>query len=196
MAANTSRPGAYQRGEPLGVSGEQRPAGFLETRRVAGHCGHEPVSGLLRLPDLVPACQVLPALEMRAPHYLGYSRRREVLPFLAAMLEHPDRDQRTSVVMRICTLPDARRDAEMALHCPDRSPLRDPSQEPALIEFWKTRWAGQPDSNNAVRSPDRYRRAAAPPPDRVISMEQRFNRMAMMYAGAEKKRSQDPSQPA
>jgi len=139
--------------------------------------------------------EALPAFEMRAPEYLGYTRNREVLPYLAAMLDHPDRDQRTSVIMDICTLLDARRDPELARQCPDRSPLRDPPEEPRLVQFWKEWWAGQPDAKGAVRPPGRYRGAGAPPAERVISMEQRFSMMAMMYAGAEKRRKQDPSQP-
>lgn len=155
------------------------------------------VASLQTLGRIVLAEQALPALEARAPHAMTYPPRREALPYLAAMLDHPDADQRTSVVMSICTVLNARRDPDMARHCPDRSPLVDPLQEPELVQYWKTWWADQPEAKGAVRPPDRYRvaLAAAPAEKRVITTEERLLMLALMYAGSEKRRQTDPKQP-
>ncbi len=155
-------------------------------------------SALHALGRMALAEPVLPSMELQAHRPVGPSAKAGALTGLVAMLDHPNRDMRTSVVMSICSLLDARRNAEMRQHCPDRSPLRDPSQEPALMQYWKAWWADQPASKGGmVRPPDRYRAlAGAQKPERVITMEERFRMLAMMYSGSEKRRKEDPKQPA
>src|SRR3954462_15370094 len=62
VLANILGPRLGQLAEAVAVTGKQRPCCLLETGPVAGHDGHEPVGGLLRLADAILAFVRTPCL--------------------------------------------------------------------------------------------------------------------------------------
>ncbi len=137
----------------------------------------------------------LQSLESLGSSLLGFSRQLEALPFLAAMLGHPDRDIRSNSVMALCMLlksdPGAPRGlklwdpATMNDQCPNRSPLTDAEQVAAQVRFWQNWWAQarQPVLQLAgmedAQPPARYRNPM--PEERPVPDETKFRLLASQH---------------
>lgn len=137
----------------------------------------------------------VPNLESRGSSLLAVSRQLEAVPYLAAMLSHPDRDVRSNAVMALCVVlrsdPGAPRglrlwDAEsMNGQCPNHSPLADAEQVAAQVRFWQSWWAQArepvlrvPGMEDA-QPPARYQMAM--PEERPVPDETKFLMLASQY---------------
>ncbi|MGJ5818052.1 hypothetical protein [Paludibaculum fermentans] len=134
----------------------------------------------------------LQSLESRGSSLLAGSRQLEAVPFLAAMLSHPDRDIRSNTVMALCMVlrsdPGAPRGlklwdpATMNGQCPNHSPLADPEEVAAQVRFWQDWWAQarQPVLQLAgmedAQPPARYRNPM--PEERPVPDETKFRLLA------------------
>ncbi len=139
----------------------------------------------------------LPALESHAASQLGFSGRREAIPYLAAMLDSPESGVRQAAVMGLCTLSGMRRRPasgpaagesvqeflqrmrRLQDMCPTMVPFPDPAKESEIADYWR-QWSQRTQQElsqsvrfASVRGPARYYAHASAAPGEV-SPETRF----------------------
>lgn len=130
----------------------------------------------------------IPEIEGNAAMQLAGTHSAEFLPYFVVMLASPTPFTRDSVLMAFCPL---LRDgpfwkAEMAAHCPNRSPLNDAAAEQAEIQYWTSWWEatrGQIAKTTPladVRPPARYNTSQVPVTIRQIPLEYRFDGLVNM----------------
>ncbi len=142
-------------------------------------------------------------LESRGSSLLAVSRQLEAVPYLTAMLSHPDRDIRSNAVMALCVVlrsdPGAPRGlklwdpATMSDQCPNHSPLADAEEVAAQVRFWQNWWAQAREpvlrlaGMDDARPPARYRNAM--PEERPVPDETKFLMLASQYVARQASQS-------
>lgn len=153
-----------------------------------------------------------PALEQVLPPVLARSGRVEFVPYLAVMLESPNREVRDAAMTCLCDLLRrgvagrssiyGTRPQDLERHCPRRSPIPDPDEERLYLSYWKQWWETHREEVQAdpsmprPRVPDRYLLAGfqQDQPANTIPPEMAFRTLIRLITAAQEARQRAISQ--
>ncbi len=141
----------------------------------------------------------LPGFEGQVAFRLGWAKRWAAMPYLAVMLASPNQYTRMQAAGAFCAAlrPGSGPEGELAGlwkdemsgYCPNSFPLRNPAEEPGIVEYWKLWWERTRQDVPAAAAlatapmPGRYRTPlpASQEGERIeVSMEQRFSSLMSM----------------
>lgn len=156
---------------------------------------------------LILAETPLPNLDALAGRWMSMSGHVEALPYLIAILDHPDHNIRSNDVLMVCDLvrtvpmPAGQTPLwdlpSMSAQCPSHTPLQDTEEVARQVRFWKDWYAAHREQLlqwpgvQEPRAPSWYLTAARTVP-LPVSMEQRFQFLVAQYSNWEKRQAEQP----